>query len=122
MTEDAGQQVEETKKVKWVENELMTQYLRNKVGQEQRRDQMMSGGDQNGKNVKRGDNTLKCMVHSAVILCETSPLFELASQVVLSLAGLVRSTSTENHAMHQTDAAHSPGGRTTFDPVEGSKP
>ena len=58
---------------------------------------MMSGGDQNGENVKRGDNTLKCTVQSAAIPCGTSPLLELASQMVLCVAGVVRSTSTEIH-------------------------
>ena len=34
MTKDAGHQVKETHKEKWVQNELMTQYLRNKLRQE----------------------------------------------------------------------------------------
>ena len=98
MTED----VEKPRKRKWVGNELITQYLCNKLRQEHRRDQMMSGGDQKGKHVefvgaertKRGDNTLKCVVQSAVILCKISPLFELASQRGLGVAGVERSMST----------------------------
>ena len=66
-TDDAGHQVKEATKEKWVENELMTRYLCNKLRQEHRRDRMMSGGNQNGKNVefvgseriKKGDDTLK---------------------------------------------------------------
>ena len=37
MSEDAGHQVGETKKEKWAENELMTQYLRNKFRDDDRR-------------------------------------------------------------------------------------
>ena len=83
MTEDAGHQVQETKKEKWVENELMTRNLCNKLRQEHRRDGMMLGGEQDGKNVeleglegaKKSDDTLKCVVQSAVILCEMWLLF-----------------------------------------------
>ena len=46
MTEDAGHQVKATKRAKWVENELMTQFLCNKLSQESRCDWMMSEGDQ----------------------------------------------------------------------------
>ena len=50
-TEDAGHQVKQAKKEKWVENELMTRYLCNKLRQEHTREWMMSGGDQNGQKV-----------------------------------------------------------------------
>ena len=37
-TEDAGHQVKQAKEEKWVENELMTRYLCNKLRQEHKRE------------------------------------------------------------------------------------
>ena len=69
----------------------MTQNLCNKLGQEHRPGWMMTGGEQSTKNlecmgsdrIKRSDDTLKRVVQSTVILCETSPLLELARQLGL---------------------------------------
>ena len=66
---------------------------------------MISGGDQCTKNmkfvgsewIKRDDDTLKCVVHSAVILFETFLVVDFASQLGLGLHGMVRSTSTVIH-------------------------
>ena len=67
---------------------------------------MLNLSDQN--DPKRGDDTSKCVVQSAVALCETSPLFEPASQRVLCVAGEVRSTSTEIHVIETEGSGTNP--------------
>ena len=75
-----------------VVNELMTRNLCNQLGQEHRRGRMMTGGVQSTKNlecvgserIKRGDDTLKRVVQSTVILC---------GQLGLCVAGEVRATT-----------------------------
>ena len=106
MTKNAGHQMKETEREKQVENELMNQYLC------KWRRKMTSGGEQGGQNVefvvlerpKRSNDTFKCWIQSALSLCETSPLFELACQRGLGIAGKVRSMSTKTH-VSETDGS-----------------
>ena len=60
------------------------------------------------ERIKRDDGTSKCVVPSAVIPCETFPLFELASQLGLGVAGMVRSSSTEIHVYGSDGSCTSP--------------
>ena len=102
-TEDAGHQVKETKREEQVESEPVIQYLCKLRGR------MVSGGEQSGKYVEfvvlkqleRSDDTFKCVVQSAVTLCETSLLFELASQWALYVTGEVRSTATDETLVNE---------------------
>ena len=72
----------ETQQEEQVESELMIRYLHKWRGR------MVSGGEQSGMNVEfvgsegpeRSDDTFKCVIRLAVILCETSLLFKPASQ------------------------------------------
>ena len=84
MTEDTGHQDKETKKQKRVENELMSQYLRNKFRQEHMR---------GSKCIERNDDTSRCvvllgkekvavMVNSFSVTCSFQPWSRCCARVV----------------------------------------
>ena len=92
--------MKQAKKERWVDNELTTRYLCNKLRQEHRREWMMPGGDQSGQKVGimgSQRHTLKMLIQSVLILCELCLLFDPASHRRLGVAGVAWSTSIEAH-------------------------